>query len=135
MSGAGYLRFGGVRAEKVAELEERLARLGVREQDLRETFVRARGPGGQKVNKTSSAVQLVHVPSGVEVKAQAARSQALNRYYARRMLCEELERRQGVGDSKAQVRTNKIRRQKQRRARRARERDQGPNAKATQSSR
>ena len=70
--------------DKQADLEARLARVGVREQDLVERFVHSSGPGGQNVNKTSTAVYLKHLPTGIEVKAQTSRSQALNRYLARR---------------------------------------------------
>lgn len=85
------LDFGAVRADKVVELQERLERLGVREEDLEERYVRAGGRGGQKVNKTSNAVSLRHGPSGVVVKAQRERSRAVNRFLARRMLAECLE--------------------------------------------
>jgi len=71
----------------------RLARLGVREDDLDERYVRAGGRGGQKVNKTSSAVVLKHRPSGVVVKAQRERSRAVNRFLARRTLADRLEAR------------------------------------------
>lgn len=91
-----------VSSEKEASLLRRLATLGVREEDLVERFVRAAGPGGQNVNKTSTAVQLRHAPSGIEVKAQSARSQGLNRYLARQRLAEELEaRRQGEASARA----------------------------------
>lgn len=86
--------FGSVRPEKVAELYARLDRLGVRDQDLEETFVRSRGHGGQKVNKTASAVVLRHLPTGILVKVQRERSQVLNRFLARRLLAEKLEARQ-----------------------------------------
>lgn len=70
---------------------ERLASLGVREADLEERFIRAPGPGGQKVNKSSSAVHLIHKPSGTEIKVARERSQALNRLIARIELCNRLE--------------------------------------------
>ena len=110
-----------VSSEKEASLLRRLATLGVREEDLVERFVRAAGPGGQNVNKTSTAVQLRHAPSGIEVKAQSARSQGLNRYLARQRLAEELEaRRQGEASARARA-VFKIRKQKRRRSRRAQE--------------
>lgn len=68
-----------------------MAALGVREEHLDESFTRASGPGGQKVNKTSCAVLLVHRPSGIKVKCARGRSQALNRFLARRTLCDKLE--------------------------------------------
>ena len=68
-----------VSPKKEEELLARMEGLGIREEDLRETFVRASGPGGQKVNKTSSCVSLMHVPTGLSVKCQQERSRALNR--------------------------------------------------------
>jgi len=76
----------GVTDRKQAELEARMVALGLREEDFEEKFIRSSGPGGQKVNKTSSCVVLRHVPSGLEVKMQKERSQPLNRYRARKRL-------------------------------------------------
>lgn len=75
------------------QIDERLARLGVRAEDVDERFVRGSGPGGQKINKTSSTVWLRHRPSGVEVRCQAERSQAANREAAWTELCAKLEAR------------------------------------------
>lgn len=72
-------------------LEKRMRKLRIREEDLVEDFVRGSGPGGQKINKTSSTVVLRHVPSGVEVRCQRERSQVMNRYWARMDLCDRLE--------------------------------------------
>src|SRR3972149_635601 len=69
---------------KEKSLLERMQALGVREQDIEEQFVRSSGAGGQKVNKTSSCVVLYHRPTGIRVKCQQERSQALNRFLARR---------------------------------------------------
>lgn len=107
--------------EKEQALAERMARLGVRAQDLRETFIRSSGPGGQKVNKTSSCVQLTHLPSGLSVKCQRERSQALNRFLARRLLLDRIERLQTGLVAAEEQRIEKIRRQKRRRSRRAQE--------------
>jgi protein subunit release factor B len=60
-------------------IQARLRNLGVSESDIEERFIRGSGPGGQKINKTSSTVWLVHRPTGVEVRCQAERSQAANR--------------------------------------------------------
>jgi protein subunit release factor B len=68
-----------------------MRRLGIREEDLREQFIRGAGAGGQKINKTSSTVVLVHVPTGVEVRCQRERSQSQNRMIARREMCDKLE--------------------------------------------
>lgn len=111
-----------VTPEKQEDLARRMAKLGIRETDLLEKFVRASGPGGQKVNKTSSAVYLKHLPSGVEVKAQESRSQSMNRFYARRALVERLERQLEGERSAVEQKIAKIRRQKRKRSRRAKER-------------
>ena len=107
-----------VRPEKETELFSRMAALGIRETDLVERFVRGSGKGGQKVNKTSSCVYVLHKPSGIEVKCQRERSQSLNRFLARRELCDRLEEKiKGVQSARQQAH-EKIRRQKRRRSRR-----------------
>jgi len=73
------------------QIDERLARLGTRREDVDERFVRGAGPGGQKINKTSSTVWLRHRPTGIEVRCQAERSQSANREQAWRELCEKIE--------------------------------------------
>ena len=104
---------------KADELVGRMARLGIREADLDESFIRGSGAGGQKVNKTSSCVYILHRPSGLEVKCQRERSQAMNRYFARRELCDRLEAKvKGVASARQQE-AEKVRRQKRRRSRRA----------------
>jgi len=101
-------------------LLERMARLGIREADLREDFIRGSGRGGQKINKTSSCVNLVHVPSGIRIKCQQTRLRSLNRFLARRELCEKIaERIYGEQSARRQA-AEKIRRQKRRRSRRQR---------------
>lgn len=107
--------------KKETALQERMDRLGVSESDFRETFIRSSGPGGQKVNKTSSCVQLLHVPTGLAVKCQQERSQALNRFLARRLLLDRIERIQTGVVSAEKQRIEKLKRQKRRRSRRAQE--------------
>lgn len=68
-----------------------MARLGVREEDLEETFVRSGGHGGQNVNKVATCVVLLHRPSGLQVKCQVSRYQGRNRELARGMLLDRLE--------------------------------------------
>jgi len=100
-------------------LLERMQALGVREQDIEEQFVRSSGAGGQKVNKTSSCVVLHHRPTGIRVKCQQERSQALNRFLARRILLDKIETKLRGAESAEQQEIAKIRRQKRRRSRRA----------------
>jgi protein subunit release factor B len=102
-------------------LRQRMERLGVREEEFRETFIRSSGPGGQKVNKTSSCVYLVHIPTGLSVKCQQERSQSLNRFLARRLLLDRIERLNTGLITAEKMRTEKLRRQKRRRSRRAKE--------------
>jgi len=110
-----------VRPEKERSLREKLERIGVYEKDIRETFVRSQGHGGQNVNKTSTCVQLRHVPSGTEVRCQKTRSQGLNRFYARVLLYEKMERAIRGKQSEEAQRAAKIRRQKRKRSKRAQE--------------
>lgn len=112
-----------VTPEKNAALLARLAELEVREEDLVEKFLRGGGPGGQKTNKTSSAVYLKHLPTGIEVKVSTERSQSVNRFLARRELCDRIEARRLGCSPAADARAAKLRKQKDRRARRARKRD------------
>ncbi len=109
-----------VSATKRTDLAVRLAGLGVRDGDLVEKFVLGSGKGGQKINKTASCVYLRHLPSGIEIKCQHGRSQALNRFLARRLLCEEMEaRRDGAAGARQQA-VERLRRQKRRKSRRQR---------------
>lgn len=83
------------------DLLQRLAVLGVKLTDVEERFVRGAGPGGQKINKTSSTVSLRHVPTGVEVRCQRERSQVANREIAWRELCDKLEARRMAASAAA----------------------------------
>ena len=97
-------------------IEERMRALGIREEDLEETFVRSSGAGGQKVNKTSSCVYLKHLPTGVDVKCMKDRSQSINRFLARRELLEKIATMSGrpnIQDTKTeQIRKQKLKRKK-----------------------
>jgi protein subunit release factor B len=111
----------GVTEKKQRELDARMAASGIREQDLDEQFVHSSGPGGQRVNKASSCVWLTHRPTGLQVKMQKDRSQRLNRYHARKRLCELMEAKTLGESSPAARQAAKIRKQKQRRKRRRRQ--------------
>ncbi|HAB18013.1 MAG TPA: peptide chain release factor-like protein [Verrucomicrobiota bacterium] len=106
-----------INVEKEDDLAQRLAALGVKESDLEEAFVRSGGHGGQNVNKTSTCVQLVHRPTGLQVKCQTTRQQGLNRILARQLLIEKLEARQREQAAVEQARVEKLRRQKRGRSR------------------
>ena len=107
--------------QKEAALRGRMRKLGILERDLREQFVRSSGRGGQKLHKTSNCVVLLHETSGIEVKCQQTRQQALNRYYARQILCDKLERRILGKKSEAEKKRWKIKKQKKRRSKKAKE--------------
>ncbi|MFP4502005.1 MAG: peptide chain release factor family protein [Candidatus Hydrogenedentota bacterium] len=109
----------GISEKKAAALAARMEQLGIREGNLRERFITGGGPGGQKINRSATCVQLVHEPTGTEVKMQRARSQGLNRYYARKRLCELLEARTLGQQSPEEKKREKLRKQKKRRKRRS----------------
>lgn len=104
---------------KEKALAERMQALGVREEDIAEQFVRSSGAGGQNVNKASTCVVLYHRPTGIRVKCQRERSQALNRFLARRILLDKIEAEIEGAESARRQEIARIRRQKRRRSRRA----------------
>jgi peptide chain release factor len=111
-----------VSPEKQTALEQRMVSLGISEENLLEKFVRGSGAGGQKINKTSNCVFLKHLPTGVAIKCQIDRSREMNRFLARRELCDQLEM---IRDGKASAKTQaieKMRRQKRQRSRRSKQR-------------
>jgi protein subunit release factor B len=108
----------GITERKRQELQRRMRNCNLLETDLEETFVRSSGAGGQKVNKSSTCVHLKHIPSELSVKVQKSRSQGLNRYYARKQMCELMENKLLGKESPQAKKIEKIRKQKDRRRRR-----------------
>ncbi len=108
--------------EKSAALARRMASLGIDPADLLEKFIRGSGAGGQKINKTSNCVFLKHVPTGIAIKCQTERSREMNRFLARREMCDQFD---AIANGEASAKTQaieKLRRQKRRRSRRSKQR-------------
>ncbi len=108
-----------IKESKTKELERRMVELGIRAEDLVEKFIHGSGRGGQKLNKTANCVFLKHIPTGISVKVQRSRSREVNRFLARRELCDRIEELEKGIESKRKKREFKIRKQKARRGRRA----------------
>jgi protein subunit release factor B len=108
--------------DKEAQLARRMAELGVNESEIEETFVRSGGHGGQNVNKTATCVMLHHRPTGTQVKCQSTRQQGLNRFLARRLLLDKIEKQKRGFVAEERARIEKIRRQKRKRSKRAKDR-------------
>jgi protein subunit release factor B len=84
----------GVTEQKRQELYQRFARLGINEKDLEEKFLLSGRKGGQNANRVATKVQIRHLPSNTLVSSNRSRSQALNRFWARRLLADKLSQRQ-----------------------------------------
>lgn len=111
-----------VSKSKIDQVNARLKALGVVAGDLKEEFIKGSGRGGQKINKTSSCVQLAHLKTGIRVKCQQTGSREQNRFFARRLLLEKLEARVLGKESERAKRVFKIRARKRRKTQRAKER-------------
>jgi protein subunit release factor B len=103
-------------------LARRMAQLGIRPEDLEESFVRSAGHGGQNVNKVSTCVVLVHRPSGIQVRCQSSRQQGRNRELARELLLDKIEAARRNAAARATAAREKVRRQKRPRSRASKQR-------------
>ena len=108
--------------ETIARIKALMEEASVYEDDLEESFVLGGGPGGQKTNKTSNVVRLVHEPSGLMTRCGETRSRETNRWLARRTIAEMILEREQGRKSAARQAAEKIRRQKRRRSRRQKQR-------------
>jgi len=107
-----------ITSETIEKIRQQMVQASVFEEDLEETFILGSGPGGQKVNKTSSVVRLYHGLSQLTVKCGKTRSREMNRWLARRELAEKILERENAVQSKRRQEQERIRRQKRRRSRR-----------------
>ena len=110
-----------IRQETWDKLLKKMEALDIKEEDLKEKFIRGSGKGGQKINKTDSCVYLKHLPTQIEVKCQETRSREKNRYYARKRLVENIEEIVLKEKSTKQKKIYKIQQQKKRRSRRSKQ--------------
>jgi peptide chain release factor len=110
-----------VSEKKEKALLDRMLELNVKEDDIEERFIRASGPGGQKVNKSSTCVFIRHIPTDITVKYQKERSQALNRFFARRTLLDQIEYKQKGYIKEDKKRIDKIKSQKRKKRKRTKE--------------
>ncbi|MFH1435270.1 MAG: peptide chain release factor-like protein [Pseudomonadota bacterium] len=115
-----------VKPEKVKALRALMKSMGILDEDLDERFVRSRGRGGQKVNKTSSCVHLKHIPTGIEVKCSSSRSQSVNRFFARRTLVLKIEKLKLGKESTAEKLEAKAKKRKAKRRQRAKKKYEQP---------
>lgn len=111
----------GTSLEKAKEIRGKMLKAKIFEKDIRESFIRSSGPGGQNVNKVSTCVVLRHLPSGIQVKSQQGRTQGLNRYKARCRLIAKIEQRRKDQQQKIAHDKAKAKRQNRRRSRASKE--------------
>jgi protein subunit release factor B len=111
------MRGHGMIESRQSRFLERMTALGIREDDLEESFTRSSGPGGQNVNKTSTAVMLTHRPTGLRIRCESERSQAQNRARARDLLLDKIESLRRGEAAARQAESERLRRQKRKRPR------------------
>ena len=108
-----------IKPEKKQALDAQMKELGILESDITEKFILGSGKGGQKVQKTKSAVYLKHLPSGIEVKCQKDRTREANRFFARRELVEKFLKKTSPVKTAKEQKIEKLKKQKKRRKRKA----------------
>ncbi len=107
-----------IKKHKIKLLENKIKCLGIKKEDIKEKFIKASGKGGQKVNKSSSAVFLKHIPTSICVKVGSSRYQHLNRFLALRSLVEKIQEKKGIKSEKIK-KIKKLKKQKRKRKKRA----------------
>ncbi|MFH1957728.1 MAG: peptide chain release factor-like protein [bacterium] len=107
--------------KKIKDLDGRMKKLNIREDDIVEKFTRGSGKGGQKINKTSSCVYIKHIPTGISVKCSSDRAQSVNRFLARRILTDKIDSLRNKAVSDLQKKIYKMRKQKRKRSKKAKE--------------
>ncbi|MCD6080116.1 MAG: peptide chain release factor-like protein [Candidatus Omnitrophica bacterium 4484_49] len=113
--------FGSVGIQKQRALLQKMQELEIKEEDIEEKFILSRGKGGQRRDRKATCVYLKHLPTGIEVKCDRERSQAINRFLARRMLVEKIEELKLGQEAEERKRLAKIRKQKRKRSKRTKE--------------
>ena len=103
--------------EKISQLHERCIKLNITTETTIVKSILGSGKGGQKQNKTYNCIYIKHIPTGIEVKCQKSRSKTLNEFLAKRLLCDKIERKNGI-KSKNDLKHDKLKKQKKRRRRR-----------------
>lgn len=111
----------GISFSKQKAIEDKFIKYNIKDCDLVEKFIHSSGNGGQNLNKVATCVYLRYIPLNIEIKCQKYRTQLLNRYVARKMLVEEIEKNLFDKQSEKQKKIEKIRRQKRKRSKRAKE--------------
>lgn len=101
--------------QKEVDLKKRMRHLKIFQKDIKETFVRSSGPGGQNINKVSTCVILKHIPTEIQVKCQSERTQGLNRYRARYLLVAKIEKQRKAEKERAIQQVEKKKRQNRKR--------------------
>jgi len=118
----------GISPQKTQALYKKMAELGISEDDIVETFTQASGKGGQNVNKVATCVRLLHLPTGIAIKSQKARTQALNRYFARQGLIEKIDFLKNGNKTEKALNIQKLKKQKKKRATRHAKKDTKDNS-------